>query len=335
MRLEACMKGGFYPAPISALDLVAARLKAPEGATILDPCAGEGVAVGYLATKLGIKPPCVYAVELEEGRSVAATAALPGSRVIAPADFLQTDISANSLSMVWCNPPFDNEIGGGGRVEYGFLEKAIRLTATKGVVALVCPEMVMSRNEMRELCLQNLDNLSVTPFPAADRKFTEVVVLGTKRPRAVMLYSGNWMSAIEKNRGIVYTLPPASGPRRFVKSGLTDAEILRGIAASPLNSVFVGTRAFEMPSPPLELSRGQLALVLAGGLLNTTLQRPGEDPILIKATPFKETYISSETQELKDEGTEKEDLVKTVITSERIKLKVRVMTSDATIHDLT
>jgi hypothetical protein len=333
MRLEAQMLGGFYPIPIPALDKVLSYLVPEVGCTLLDPCAGKGVAVGYLAHKLGIEPKDVYAIELEEGRAADLAPMLPGSKVLAPADFHQTDISASSFSLVWCNPPFDDEIGGGGRVEMSFLLRAIRLVATKGIICLVCPEGVMSRDDMRREVLSNFDSVSCRPFPEEHRRFREVVVMGRKRPRAVEVYKG-WLETVYGQTEEPCTLRAADGPRRFAKSGLTDAEILRAMAASPLNRVFVQVCEAPIPTPPLELRRGQLALVLAGGLLNTTLQKPGETPILIKATPYKETYVSSEETEVKHEGTDREDTVTTVVTSERIKLKVRVMDATGKIHDL-
>ena len=334
MRLEAQMLGGYYPIPIPALDRVLSYLVPEAGCTLLDPCAGKGVAVGYLGHKLGIEPKDVYAIELEDGRSADLAGMLPGSKILAPCDFMQTDISASSFSLVWCNPPFDDEIGGGGRVEMSFLLRSIRLVATKGIICLVCPEHVMARDDMRREVLQNFDAVSCRLFPEAHRRFGEVVVMGRKRPRALEATKG-WIETVMGQSDEPYHLRPADGPRRFAKSGLTDAEVLRAMAASPLNRVFVEVCEAPIQSPPLELCRGQLALVLAGGLLNTTLCKPGETPILIKATPYKETYVSSEESEVKHEGTDREDTVTTVVTSERIKLKVRVMDATGTIHDLT
>lgn len=335
MRLEAQMKGGFYPCPKEAIDQLVAKVTPCDGATLLDPCAGRGEAAKWLAEGLGIAEKDVYAVELKEGRSAAIRAAMPEAKILAPADFMQTDCSAHGLSFVWCNPPFDDEIGGGGRIEYGFLQRSIRLVATKGLVGFVCPEHVMMRRDIRELLMSECDNISVTPFPAGVRKYGEVVTLANRRTRPVEAASGDWLATLARNKVPRYALVPAPGPRRFAKTGLTDLEILRALARSPLNAIFTGAGAAPMPSPPLELGRGQLALVLAGGMLNTTLQKPGEPAILIKATPYKETYVSSEEEETKNAGTDREDVVKTVVTSERIKLKVRVMDAGGTIHDLT
>ena len=67
MRLEAQMKGGFYPCPREAIDQLVAKVTPCDGATLLDPCAGRGEAAKWLAEGLGIAEEDVYAVELEEG----------------------------------------------------------------------------------------------------------------------------------------------------------------------------------------------------------------------------------------------------------------------------
>ena len=50
--------------------------------------------------------------------------------MLAPADYFGCQRAAGTLSFIWCNPPFDDEYGGGGRVEREFLEAATRQLKT-------------------------------------------------------------------------------------------------------------------------------------------------------------------------------------------------------------
>jgi len=86
--------------------------------------------------------------------------------------------------------------------------------------------------------------------------------------------------------------------------------------------------------PPLDLTKGHFALVLAGGFLNTVLHKEGEDPILIKATPYKQQYEASKTEETKNEGKNNETTEAVTVMSERILLKVRVALPSGEIVEL-
>jgi hypothetical protein len=284
----------------------------------------------------------VYAVELEDERSALAAQALPGSTVLAPCDFFRSRITPHgSFSLVWCNPPFDDEIGGGGRVEASFLSRCTQLLCTRGVMALVCPESVASGWQVTDHFKMWYDEVRVVPFPEEHRPYREVVTFGVRRASMVEAQSRPTGDCYKYRGGVggrvdyVYQVPPAGAPRTFKKDALTQNEILRALHASPLRSLFQPKPPADVPPPPLELSKGQMALVLAGGYLDTSLQRPGEPPILIKATPYKEKYQKSASVEEKvDKESGEVKLQDVVIVSERIKLKVRVVTGEGEIHDV-
>ncbi len=334
MRLEAQLKGGFYPCPLEAVSMVGALLR-PIDVTqtnILDPCAGEGEAILCLAHCLQLSRAQVSAVELESSRAAVLAGKVP--HALAGVDFLLVGCTPiQAFSMIWCNPPFDSEVGGGTRAELSFVQKATPMLVRTGVMALVVPEGTLFWQDLREHLMAWYDNLSVLPFPKGVRKYKEVVVLGVKRDRPVAVGARRWEEAI-RNPPAHYYLPTSRGSKRFEKAGMSDDELAVALARSPLRGLLARGGERPMPRPPLELARGQMALVLAGGLLNTTIQKDGEPPILLKATPYKETYVSSESEELRGEGTDDETVVTVRVTSERIKLQVRVLTVDGHIHDL-
>jgi len=186
VRFAAAIKGGFYPCPPPAIELALQKIDRPAGGqgSILDPCAGEGAALRQLAEGLGLPLSRAWAIELEGERGRGLQANLPGANVLGPGDFFLSAIQpAGCFSLCWCNPPFDDEIGGGQRVEYSFLQRATQLLAKPGgILLLVCPERIATQWEIRSHLMSHFDHLRVVEFPASCRRFTEVMVFGVRRP---------------------------------------------------------------------------------------------------------------------------------------------------------
>ena len=124
MRLEGQAKSGFYPLPPRWIDPIAEAIRCKTSSTLFDPCCGKGDAVKALGNSLCIPPKNVYGSEMDEGRSAEAVGKLAEGRFFGPVDFLGSAASGLA-SIVYVNPPFDNELGGGGRVEWRFLMKSI------------------------------------------------------------------------------------------------------------------------------------------------------------------------------------------------------------------
>jgi tRNA1(Val) A37 N6-methylase TrmN6 len=72
-RLANVENAGFFPIPPAVTDLILTHIAAPHGGRVLDPAAGEGVALATLAAGLGLDP---FGVELHEERAKAARAAI-------------------------------------------------------------------------------------------------------------------------------------------------------------------------------------------------------------------------------------------------------------------
>ena len=72
-----------------------------------------------LAEGLGVSWGHVFAVELNASRAARIAEAYPDVRLLGPCSFEATRITRHSFSLVYLNPPFDDEFGGGGREETG------------------------------------------------------------------------------------------------------------------------------------------------------------------------------------------------------------------------
>jgi hypothetical protein len=340
MRLVAQAKGGFFAASPAAVAMAARWLQPPPSGRfcILDPCCGLGAAIVQLAEALGCPPSDVHAIELDERRAETVQQRLAedrGSRVLAPASFFGTAITRRSLSFVWCNPPFDDEMGGGQRVEHTFVERSTHLLVPGGVMALVCPERVTAKSELRELLQSWYTDLRIVEFPADHRAYGEVVVFGVRRDKQTPSTRQSWSMA-ERRRlagdqpDFIYRLPPSNGPVRFEKTEMTDKEILAALARSPLRRHLEVVEAPPLPSPPMSLGKGHRAMLLAAGHLDGRVCPPGEPPHVVRGTAVKRAYVKSVETESQRDG----DVTKTTI-AEKIILTVRVATASGEILTLT
>jgi len=116
-RLANAEKAGYFKIPPSVTELLVTHMTAPHGGRILDPCAGEGIALVTFAEKLGLDP---FGVELHEGRAEAArevvnqltasqaTADEHTTRILHDS-YLNLITSQGGYNLLYCNPPYDHD----------------------------------------------------------------------------------------------------------------------------------------------------------------------------------------------------------------------------------
>jgi hypothetical protein len=332
MRLAAQMRGGFYPAPPEAVAHAATFLHPPAHGpfSIADPCAGEGAAIRQLGELLGCPQTMTHAIELDEYRAGAVRAALPEAKVLAPASFFGCRASYNSFSLTWLNPPFDDSYGS-HRVEEQFLLTATDWLMPGGVMAFVCPEDVVDEySDARSHFITYFEMCRIVPFPRDHRPFNEVLVFGHKRlkPEATPYGRAKSWESVQAPGGFVYHIPPGTGPRIFQKVEPTEPELQQMLARSPLRNHLSAPAATPLPSPPLALGIGHVALLLASGHLDGVVQPEGKPPHVVRGTSRKRQFVSEVTDSLNPDNTR---TTKTVI-SERIDLVVRTVDRTGQIH---
>jgi hypothetical protein len=320
------MLGGFYPASEGAVAHAATFLRSPPGEpfAILDPCAGQGAAIRQLGDTLACPQTMTFAIELDEGRAETVKAILPQARVLAPASFFGCRASLNSFSFVWLNPPFDYAYGG-HRVEDQFVQTATSWLMPGGVMALVCPEDVADEySEAQGHFLTYYENCTIVPFPEKHRPFNEVIVFGHKRARPRVDPSGSgrttWRS-VQAPEHFLYHIPRGAGPRIFRKVEPTEQELQRMLANSPLRSRLTAPATIPLPSPPLALGIGHVALLLASGHLDGVVHPEGEPPHVVRGTSRKREFVSDVTETVNPDGS---TTTRTTI-SQRIDLTVRTI----------
>jgi hypothetical protein len=292
---------------------------------ILDPCAGEGEAIRQLGDLLECQSNLVHAIELDDFRAETVRAVLHDAQVLAPADFFGCRASCSTFSFIWLNPPFDFSYGG-PRVENQFLQKATDWLMPGGVMALVCPEDVIDEySDARRHFTMFYENCMTVPFPEDWRPYHEVIVFGHKRARPNANQNGSsgrmsWES-MQAPSGFRYQIPPGKGPRVFQKVQPTETELQQMLTVSPLRSHLQSPPEAPLPSPPLPLGIGHVALLLASGHLNGIVQPEGQLPHVVRGTSRKHAFVSDVTDTENEDGS---TTTRTTI-SERIELVIRTV----------
>ncbi|HWE35041.1 MAG TPA: DUF6094 domain-containing protein [Isosphaeraceae bacterium] len=345
MRLAAQAKLGFYPAHPDAVRAICHHLSPPEGGGdevhVLDPCAGEGEAIRILAEHLGVAAERTFGIELDGGRATKVRENLPGARVLGPASFAGTRITGRSFALVYCNPPFDDELGGGRREEFAFAERATTLLRASGVLVLVMPITAISRNDaFQEFLDAFYDDATLFAWPAAVRRFREVCYIGRRRRQEAPAGADGYLRSLGLRRDpslptlgegdTTWAVPRSEGPNRFEKTALTDEELVEALGRSPLNRRLAEPPPLVLKRPPADLSSGHVATILASGFLDGVVRPPGESPHVVRGTARKQKYQSLPPTATTDDDTG----VTTVkeVWSEMILLTVRAVNATGVIR---
>lgn len=322
MRIAAQAKQGFYPAAADAVKAWASHLKvgSPDKTTILEPCAGRGDAVKTLAESLGVPLSNVWACELDAGRGQQTRDNLEGATVLAPVDFNSIKCAVKSFSIAWVNPPFDDEMGGGGREETRFLTRATQLLVPGGVVGLVLPEKVFNNNySLQRHVAAFYEQVMILAFPEHVRPFGEVIVTGVRRKEES--YGTSTTTVRSMDTEFYWSVPEGHRPKFFEKGGPTEQELEGMLERSPLQRVFRGDKRGVTSTPILPLSNGHVSLLLASGQVDGVVHPEGEDPHVVRGVTKKVQYTASESsEETADGGTKHLEVRK-----EKIVLSVRAV----------
>ena len=331
MRLAARAKLGYYPCPEPVLDIIARRFGAVDpNAVIVDPCAGKGDAVMYLANKLGLSRSRIVANELDVARSRYLAARLPEGRVTQECDFTSAGYPYGRATIAYVNPPFDKELGHNHRCEATMLKRATKMLARGGTMIYIVPEPIKHNEQVRLEFTNYYSRVVCFSFPSEHRKYREVVIMARRKLAKVgnLRTYADW-GLFASTGGVVYDAGPG-GLFRFTKRSYTDIELesLVDIEAR-LESVGYGSwKRASIKRPPLQLKNAHRAFLLAAGHLNGRIQKPGEPPHVVRGTSTKHDELISSTFD-QEKGT------KTDVLSERISLVIRQAFQDGTIKEIT
>ena len=316
MRLEAKIKSGFYPLSLEAVAHLVQKLQCHPSATVFDPCSGRAEAVLEIARQLSLPASSVYATEMDEERFAVTQASL-GANAFGPLDFL-TSGGSGTASLFYCNPPFDDELGGGGRVEWRFLSRAHEFLVSGGVLMAIVPSRVATDYRTFEVLSPWFHTLQTATLPI-ECKYNEQAIFGIRRKSQAAVADGLFDSYRCEFSEIPLYEVPRGGSVTVRKRFFTPPEMIQLSANSPANEV-LRLRSGSANShlvPPMRLTQGHIALLLASGFLDGVVEVPGQEPHVVRGSTRKVL-----TEKKSQEG-QKVKLIKT----EQIQLTVKVVTS--------
>ena len=204
------VKNGYFPTDEPTLERALAALVPAESSNgplcIIDPCAGEGVAIAEAAHALGREQVQAFAVEYEAERARHARQLV--DRCI-HGDLMDTLISRQSFGLLWLNPPYGDSVQGHqrqrrlpgpgrARLEKLFYQKALPLLQYGGVLIYIVPHYVLDA-ELVGWLTRHFADLRI--YRAVEAQFKQVVILAAvfvsatrhrirSRPRALLLQIG-------------------------------------------------------------------------------------------------------------------------------------------------
>jgi len=331
MRLEARLKMGYYPTPLSVVERVKTFIRFPEACTIFDPCCGEGNALQKLAEGTIAK---TYGIEIDEHRAEQAKAKLD---FVLRCGYEQTRISNGAFSCLFLNPPYDweTEEESNERKEKVFLKETIKYLQSGGLLVYIIPQTRLDKS-IAKILAYRFENFLVYRFPGEEYEaFKQIVLFAQKKKE-------NSMDEEALNKLIqvpmiklkelpvrdepVYDLPRSKEVALFKSIIINENELAQEVKESSLWNKFEELARVEqqkMERPPLPLHTGHLGLLLANGCLDGIIGEE-EDMHIVKGKVEK---VVNKYSEYKGDVLEEREL-------ETYKVSIKVLKQDGQIITL-
>jgi tRNA1(Val) A37 N6-methylase TrmN6 len=174
---------------------------------ILDPCAGEGVALAEAAHTLGRERVQACAVEYDRERAEHARGLL--DRVL-QGDLMDTIVTRQAFGLLWLNPPYGDLVAdhsgatqyqgsGRRRLEKLFYQRSLPLLQYGGTLVLIVPHYVLDDELCGWLC-NHFTGLRI--YAAADPTFKQVVIFGIRIRRQDLARPADVKATRERFRAV-------------------------------------------------------------------------------------------------------------------------------------
>lgn len=331
-------KAGYYPTDVETLERTLRALKpADEGMMrILDPCAGEGLAIAEAAHHL--ERGRVHAVgveyDVERARHMASLVDRP-----LQGDLMDTVISPRTMGLLWLNPPYGDLVSdhsgaslyrgkGRPRLEKLFYQRTIGTLQYGGVLVLIIPHSSLDK-ELVGWLTSHFTELRI--WRAAVDDFKQVVITGVRAKRDQALRREHKVikadmiriGAGETKAPVIpddldlepYIVPRAKAELKHCYRITMEPEQMRE-EITQLRGLWSDYRAVfaavgHAPRPPARrLSPWHLALSLAAGAISGVVTSPSGRCLVVKGDTHKEKVSTTEFTE-NDDGSVNEIRVMT------------------------
>jgi len=337
MRLEGRVKMGYYPTPLSVVDRIKSFISVPESQPVnaFDPCCGEGLALKQFAAGWTCR---TYGIELDEHRAAEAKQNL---NHVLKCSYTQTRITNGCFSVLFLNPPYDEETFSNGtitsseRKEKIFLKNTIKYLKRKGLLVYIIPQPRLDKS-IAKILSYRFEDIRTYKFQDEEYDaFRQIVVFGIKKKNPEI--DRDSYNALTKARDSelpelsfadkpIYSLPIAGKVNLFRSTVIDLMELSKEASNSPLWRNFKEmTRIDETANsrPPLPLHQGHIALMLANGCIDGVVGE-GNDRHVIKGKVQKVVVKHQE----QNQGTIEEREI------DKYQVSIKVLTMDGKIRAL-
>jgi hypothetical protein len=326
---------GYYPTPTSVVYRIRSFLSFPAGhVSMLDPCCGEGAALGSLAE--GARAT-TYGIELDGHRATQARGVLDH---VLHCGYEDARISNSAFSCLFLNPPYDwqeaerPQESGQERTEKAFLKGTVRYLMPEGMLVYIVPQPRVTGDVARILSYR-FEDVNTYRFPDGEyEQFKQIVLFGRKRRgesfddrslEAIGRIPHSDLPEIPSLEEPIYRVPGSSGVRLFRSTLIDEAELEKELMSSALWGKLNQHPHSDNGSarPPLPLHAGHLGLLLASGCLDGVIGE-GDDRHVVRGKVQKVSHI--------EQDYEGEVLVQREV--EQYRVSIKVLTADGQIRDL-
>lgn len=318
-------KDGYFPTDPETIQRILNALAPAQGEMrIIDPCAGEGVALAECKHHLGAGHVEAFAVEYHQERAYQAKCLVDRS---IHGDFQETAITPRSFGFLWLNPPYGDLVTdkaqtggiddgkGKKRLEKLFYQQSVRLLQVGGILVLIIPHYVLDP-EFRRWLASGFARVQV--FMAPEQRFKQAVVVGIrKRNDANSETYRSTLKALEQFcqkddkpvlpevwEEVPYRVPAIVGPEvRFNTLKMDPAQLADEISKYPCLwgqwGMHLDQSNHVQRRPLMALSDWHLALVLAAGQVSGVVHsNDGARTYVVKGDTFKHKKESVQFEEV-------------------------------------
>src|SRR6266436_3381293 len=285
MRLAGRMRLGFFPLPAAEAKRVHRFLQFPnQNCPALDPCIGDGVALSQIASGQKVLR---YGIELESNRAEAARALVND---LIQGDCFDVQCPAESLSLIYLNPPYDFELSEqrSQRMERLFLEHVYRWLGPGGVLVLVIPAQRIG--ECSPVLSAQFRDVRVYRLTAPESvRYGQIVLFGVRRTRyererlqdSEITRARHWYERLVRHAEGIQTLTSEPDHQYAVPAGEPVRLVYRGLPLDQIEDLLARSSAYRQAGPILfaqekesggrpltPLHGGHVGLLCTAGMLN-------------------------------------------------------------------
>ncbi|MBU9477995.1 DUF6094 domain-containing protein [Burkholderia multivorans] len=336
------IRNGYFPTDAVTLARImpALTLADPDRPVrLLDPCCGEGAALGELTASLAaqsttydvVRTVRTFGVEYDRERAWHAKDVLA---TVAHTDVHDMFITARSMGLLFLNPPYGDVVSDKAqigerqpdRLEKIFYLKTVPWLAFGGVLVLIVPYYVMDR-EFTTMIARNFAHVEV--FLAPDQTFKQLVLFGVKRradgvdtalaARLACIHEGELPPELPESWAQEpYGIPSTTGEYAFMSTRIDAPQLehelqrLQHATLWPQFAAMFATKAVTPRRPLRDLSDWHLALALAAGQITGVVTGADGTRLLIRGDTIKQ-----KEQEVQIEETDKGDIRTTILMRDR------------------